>query len=694
MIDPKALRERLVGTFLEEAEEHLGVLEDELLRLDERSDDETLNRVFRAAHSLKGGSASVGIEEMAALTHRLETVLDALRSHRLTASRSLTTALLQVVDALRALREARARSVPSDPQVVVRAQAALTKIDLSGAPETPDQRSPVHGQPKGGYRITYAPNEQIYFSGNEPSAPIHELRALGPVVVRTIADQLPSLSELDPERFYLSFELSVGPAVSQADIDQAFDWVSAVATIKVEREAGAPDAQSGPAAAKAAAAPSPGEPVAASSPLLLNAPGQPVLAEPVERPKPSQPASSIRVATEKLDALIDMVGELVITQSMLGTLEDTPSPKRVAMLRETLELLERNTRALQERVMQIRMLPVGVAFQGLARATRDACDRLGKQAELEISGEQTEVDKTILERLSDPLVHIVRNAIDHGLEMPADRLARGKPPHGTIRVRAHHQAGRIVIEVSDDGSGIDASKIQARARQQGLLGATEALAEREAFELLFRPGFSTASKVTEISGRGVGLDVVQKNLRSIGGTVTIRSRLGAGTTFTLRLPLTVSILDAQLLRVGDEIYILPLVTINESLLLEATRLHKLPDGSEKYSLRGENLTVIRLSTVLSVPESTEVRRPLLVVIETDAGKAALAIDDLLGQQQVVLKSLDSNYGRVEGIAGGAILPDGSVALILDPIGLISLGRRAALRGMSKGLRLGEGAMRA
>jgi two-component system chemotaxis sensor kinase CheA len=385
-----------------------------------------------------------------------------------------------------------------------------------------------------------------------------------------------------------------------------------------------------------------------------------------------QQSSSIRVAIEKVDALVDMIGELVITQSMLSQIGDNFTVDMIERMREGLAQLERNTRELQESVMQIRMLPISFAFNRFPRVVHDLSATLGKKVELVVSGEGTELDKTVLEQIGDPLVHLVRNSIDHGIELPDVRVANGKPEVGTVNLNAYHQGGNIVIEVSDDGAGLNKQAILNKATQQGLIEEGEHLSDADAFDLLFRPGFSTAKEVTDVSGRGVGMDVVRRNVRTLGGNVEVTSNPGVGSTFIVRLPLTLAILDGQLLRIGNEIFIIPLVSIIESIQVNMEFVNSIAHQAEVYQLREEYLPIIRLHDRLQLDEGNkDLENGLLVVVEADGKRAALMVDDLLGQQQVVIKSLETNFHKMMGISGATILGDGTVSLILDVAGLMN-----------------------
>jgi two-component system chemotaxis sensor kinase CheA len=384
-------------------------------------------------------------------------------------------------------------------------------------------------------------------------------------------------------------------------------------------------------------------------------------------------ANSIRVGIDKVDDLINMVGELVITQSMLDQVGESFDSSRISQLRDGLSQLERNTRELQESVMRIRMLPISFSFNRFPRLVHDLSEQLGKQVELKLSGEHTELDKTVLEKMSDPLVHLVRNALDHGIEMPEQRRAAGKPETGELHLHAFHQGGSIIIQISDDGAGFDLEKIRAKAIQLGLLNYEEHPTTEQLYELIFQPGFSTAEQVSDLSGRGVGMDVVRRNIRALGGTIEVKSKRGQGSTFSIRLPLTLAILDGQLVRVGQDIYILPLLSIIESLRAKPKLVNSFAGVAEVYKLRDDYIPILRLYSLFGITSgTTQLDQGLLVIVEGDGQKIGLFVDELLSQQQIVIKSLESNYKKIQGISGATILGDGSVALILDVAGLIHL----------------------
>jgi two-component system chemotaxis sensor kinase CheA len=388
--------------------------------------------------------------------------------------------------------------------------------------------------------------------------------------------------------------------------------------------------------------------------------------------------SSIRVSTEKIDELMNTVGELVITQSMLSELGAKVSGPVAEQLRSGLVQLERNMRELQESVMRVRMLPISFVFSRFPRMVRDLSQRLNKQVDLKVIGEQTELDKTVLEKIGDPLVHLVRNSVDHGIEMPDVRAAAGKSPNGTVHLEAYHKGGNITIEVGDDGGGLNKDRIIEKARSRGLIGSSEVLTDEQTYELIFLAGFSTAEQTTDISGRGVGMDVVRRNIKELGGTIEVRSGLGKGSRFIITLPLTLAIVDGQSVAVGTETYIVPLITIIESLQLKPGMVNRLAGQGEVFWFRDGYVPVVRLHDVFGLrPRTTQLHEGLIMVVEGEGKRVGLFVDDLLGQQQVVIKSLETNFRRVDGVSGATILGDGAVALILDVPGLIRVASQRA-----------------
>jgi two-component system chemotaxis sensor kinase CheA len=400
-----------------------------------------------------------------------------------------------------------------------------------------------------------------------------------------------------------------------------------------------------------------------------------VLGRPGRRITDRDEASSIRVPIERVDRLLNLIGELVITQSIVSQTVTAFTPEKLELLQEAVAQMDRHARELHERMMAIRMVPLRQLFGRFPRLARDLAATIGKQVELRISGEETELDKTVIERISDPLTHLIRNALDHGLENPAQRRQAGKSETGSLSLNAYQQGGSIYIEVTDDGRGLDPDRLVARARAMGLIGPDQNLSQDEIFALIGQPGFTTAEQITEISGRGVGMNVVKRNLEALGGSITIQSERGQGTTFRIKLPLTVAIVDGQAVQVGDQVYLMPLVSILESVRPAAGSVHTVPGGGEVVLVRGQSLPLLRLHRLFGVKtEVVDPTRALVVIVEHENRQAAVLIEEILGQQQVVIKSLENNYQKVPGIAGATILGDGRVALILDVPGLMALSR--------------------
>jgi two-component system chemotaxis sensor kinase CheA len=685
--------------FFEESFEALESMEAALLKFDVAAPDpEIINTVFRVAHSIKGGAGMFNFADIASFTHTLETLLDEVRGGRTRLTTAVMDLLLKAVDVLREQLRATQRKETFDPQRVADLQfdleVAVAKSPAAGeappaaapAAPPPAASAPAPAQVRAAaphWNLSVRPLETMLSRGNEPLALFSALAEHGELALKVDLSALPALASIDPHRCYLKWQLKLTSDVSRERVAEAFEWVEGDCDYEITREEGS----GAPASAPVAAAPRP--PVGAMPPVTAAAAPapQPVPAAPA--PAPAEPqavraapraegaaaatadAASIRVSTQKIDELINTVGEVVITQSMLaqlGALAEGPSAER---LRSGLAQLERNVRELHESVMRVRMLPIGFAFSRFPRLVRDVAQRLGKQIELKLTGEQTELDKTVLERIGDPLVHLVRNSIDHGIEMPDARVAAGKSAAGTVHLEAFHRGSAIVIEVSDDGQGLDSDRILAKARAKGLIGPSETPSQEAIFELIFLPGFSTAEQTTDLSGRGVGMDVVRRNIKSLGGKIDIRSQRGKGSRFTISLPLTLAIVDGQSVCVGEETYIVPLVSIVESLQIKSGGVNRLSNAGEVISFRGDYLPLLRLHELFGLqPRSHAVHEGLVVVVEGDGQRAGLFVDDLRGQQQVVIKSLEANYGQVPGVSGATILGDGSVALILDVSGLL------------------------
>jgi two-component system chemotaxis sensor kinase CheA len=652
--------QRFHATFFEESREGLDAMEAGLLSLEEGNrDPEVINSVFRAAHSIKGGAATFGFEAMAGLTHVLETLLDEWRAGKRDVEGHAIDAILGSVDVLRALLREAEHGTPADP-VAVQAVHERLQLALNGAAAAAPAATPAANQsaePEA-WQIGFTPAPSLFMSGNDPLRIIRELEHLGPLQVACRSGRLPGFNDMDPLEAYLAWDLGLVGKIPRSAIEDTFAWVIDDCELDIRAvpppslaNVPAPVLAQPPASATAA----PAAAVAANAPA-----GNAAAAHEAE--------SSIRVSVDKVDALINLVGELVITQAMLKQVSTGLDQAVAERLFAGLDLLERNTRDLQEAVIGVRMLPVDAVFRRFPRLVRDLSTRLGKQVRLRTIGEGTELDKGLIEKIADPLVHLVRNSIDHGLEMPEARRAAGKDETGTITLAASHQGGHIVIEVSDDGAGLNRSRILAKAAERGI-AVPDNPSDAQVWDLIFAPGFSTADAVTDLSGRGVGMDVVRRNIQGLGGEVQLESNAGRGTRVLIRLPLTLAILDGMTVSVAGETLILPLAYVLEALQPQPDDIRTMAGEGRVLRVRGEYLPILSLADSYGYGR-TEQAEPLVVVVEADGQKIALEVDELVGQQQVVVKNIENNYRRIGGISGATILGDGRVALIVDIGGLV------------------------
>jgi two-component system chemotaxis sensor kinase CheA len=660
---------RFHAAFFEESREGLDAMEGGLLALESgNGDPETINVIFRAAHTIKGGAATFGFTAVTDLTHLLETLLDEARSGRRLLDTRAIGILLSAVDVLRALVAACEHATPIDHAALALARSGLDRLLAGAADAAPiAPMAPVAAAvavtaaaietpaPIGGWRIGFKPAPSLFNSGNDPLRILGELASHGELGVTCVDSNLPPFDQLDPYEAYLAWDLTLPGDVPRAAIDEAFAWVEGECELSIES---ADDDQTAIPARSGSVEPA--EVAAREAPIDPSAP-------PVRRT--SDADNSIRVAVAKVDALINLMGELIITQSMLRQHAERLDPIANVALLAGMGQLERNTRELQESVMGVRMLPVEFAFSRFPRMVRDLATRLDKKVVLRTSGEATELDKGVIEKIVDPLLHLVRNAIDHGLETPADRRAAGKDETGTLTLSAVHQGGHIVIELSDDGRGLDRERILRKAAERNL-PVPENPSDAQVWDLIFAPGFSTAEVLTELSGRGVGMDVVKKNVTALGGQVGIRSALGRGTTISIRLPLTLAIVDGMSVAVGDEVFIVPLSMVIESMQLSGADVRTIGGDTRVLRVRDDYLPLLNLAEQYGLSacrrtESADAPTAIAVVVESDGRRLALEVDELLGQQQVVVKNLESNYRRVPGVSGATILGDGRVALIVD-----------------------------
>jgi len=665
--------------FIEESMEGLDIMESGLLNLDlGDANSETMNAIFRAAHSIKGGGATFGFTEISEFAHHLETLLDEMRQGERPVTRDGVDLMLQSVDCIRDM----INSLSSGEVDTTRAEELEIQLEKMLNSETcvntaqqdistsigADEGRAVTTAPESGWDIRFKPHPGMLKSCNDPLRILKELEQLGEIDVCSEGGTDLILGDFDPEECLLSWRVTLNGDAVRSQIEEVFAWVTDECDFAIEPIGGDAEIQKQDLAVKSASEETP-----ANSGKETNTKKASPPRKAVKSSTSKQEGGSIRVNIDKVDALINLVGELVITQSMLSRFNGDFDFTQIEGLREGLSQLSRNTRELQESVMAIRMLPISFAFSRFPRLVRDTGNALDKKFELRLLGESTELDKTVLEKIGDPLVHLVRNSLDHGLETPEVRLAAGKPETGVLELNAYHEGGSIVIQVIDDGAGINKDKVLQKARERGLVGPDETLSDDRINNLIFVPGFSTVDEVSDLSGRGVGMDVVRRNIADLGGDVSVQSETGIGSTFTIRLPLTLAILDGQLIRVGKQSYIISLVSIVETIQTTTDKVNAIAGKFELFKLREEYLPVLRLHELLGIEaDSTRIDDGLLVVAEANGQRIGIFVDDLLEQQQVVIKSLEANYRQMQGISGATILGDGTVALILDVPGMIRL----------------------
>lgn len=688
--------EQFHQVFFEESLENLDVVEQMLLEIDVDAamDPEMINTIFRSAHSIKGGSGTFGFTEVTEFTHLMETLLDEVRDGDRTLTQELVDALLKSCDCLRVWFGNLQTKQPLDSEIAKPLVAIFEGMLNSGNENTPsaeatatDDAPSNDDDQEASWHIQFTPEPHILMSGNEPLRLFRQLKQMGELKVTANIAEIPEFHMITVDECYTSWDLYLKSESSKDDIEEVFEWVIDECKLSIEKQStttteNTASEESSQAAtgddnsesAEKTEASAEQKPVAEEKPAPAKA-----AAKPAAQSSPAAPSSansSIRVGIDKVDNLINLVGELVITQSMLSELGSNFEMSKIERLSSGLDQLLQNTKELQENVMKIRMLPISFAFNRFPRMIRDLSVKIGKKVDLQINGENTELDKTVMEKIGDPLVHLVRNAIDHGIEPLEDRLAAGKSETGIIKLDAYHKGGNIVIEIQDDGKGIDPEVIATKAIEKGIISDTAGMSDGQIYELIFEPGFSTAAAISDISGRGVGMDVVRKNIKALGGRIDIESEKGKGSIFRVHLPLTLAILDGQLIRVGKEVYIIPLLAIVESLEIKPELVNYVSGNTAVYRLRDDNVPIIPIYKEFGInSDNTELDNALLVVVEGDGYKVGLLVDDLLAQQQVVIKSLETNYKRVNGISGATILGDGSVAMILDVPGLIHMANK-------------------
>jgi len=713
--DPMA---EIRASFFVECEELLESLQDALTVMDAgEHDTETINVVFRAVHSIKGGAGAFALKPLVAFAHRYETVLDELRSGRMALSPEAVKRFFQAADILqdhvRAARDG--ADAPAAAEEVLEALEGLAgTITQDHEPDEVTDFQPMGltldfdfaGMPQAGtapWRVRFAPQTALFASGNEPLNLLRALAELGSVTLSCDTTLLPPLETMDPEAACIGWTIELNTEAGEDEIREVFDFVEDVAAIDIvppdtdpalptgnSRTQGAPAAAALPqmpaAPTETMSAP---QPVAAPAPATAAQPagatpagatpthGAATVSAPVAVPQAPQTSkeaehATVRVDLERIDRLVNLVGELVINQAMLAqSVAEAGLPANSAVM-NGLEAFMMLTRDIQDSVMMIRAQPVKPLFQRMARIVREASAGVGKEVRLIAEGEATEVDKTVIERLAEPLTHMIRNAVDHGLETPEVRQAAGKPRDGVITLSAMHRSGRVVIEIEDDGAGINRPKVREIAIRRGLIAADAVLSDAEIDALLFLPGFSTATAVSALSGRGVGMDVVRQAIQSLGGRVTITSEHGKGSKFSISLPLTLAVLDGMVVQVAGETLVVPLSSILETAALTGEDIRALGPQTNVIHVRGAFVPLYDLGAELGFrqPSGNYAGGIVLLCAEEDGSRAALVVDAIMEQRQVVIKGLQQAYGHIPGVAAATILGDGQIALILDPADLV------------------------
>ncbi|RVU37768.1 chemotaxis protein CheA [Hwanghaeella grinnelliae] len=693
--------EQFKATFFEECSELLADSESRLggIRLsDGPVDIEDLNAIFRAIHSVKGGAGAFEFTDLIGFAHVFETVLDKLRNHEAETTEHVIDTMIACNDHLISLVDAARDETVTDDAVTQRLKAALNALIDGGQPAAAENLHehvsegvelpvPPHGNRR--YKISFIPHPELFKYANEPLLLLRELAGLGTAEIVVDTSKLPTIEALDPDLSYLSWTINLLADCSEDDIREVFEFVEddCDLTIALDEvgDAAAAQAEDAPEEPPASEPTPPDESDTGKEPAQQNVPTPAVAAAAATAPAGNKPVQakpggggaqsgtvgSIRVELDRVDRLVNMVGELVITQAMLKQrIGELPADMSTG-LSQGFDDLVMHTRELQESVMAVRMQPVNSVFARMPRLVRDLAAKLDKKVQLVMTGEMTEVDKTVIEQLADPLTHMIRNSLDHGIETAAERTDSGKPETATIHLIAEHRGGRIEIRVSDDGRGINRQRVQEKAIEKGVISRDDNLTDEQIDELIFAPGFSTADAVTDVSGRGVGMDVVRRNIIGLGGRISVRSEPDRGTQFTLSLPLTLAVLDGMVVAVADEKYIIPLTSIVESIRPSKKQLNRLSNGADVVSVRGNYIRLIRLYHLFGIPQATqEPDKGIVVIVEIEGGElVGVLVDDLLGQQQVVIKSLEHNYDPVSGISAATILGNGRVALILDIDGL-------------------------
>jgi len=662
--------EKLKETFFIECAEHVATMESSILEMEDHPDDEELmGELFRAAHSLKGNSGCLGYMDINGLTHVLETVLEKVKMGELKWSEQLTSVMLDSVDATKMLIEAakEEKDCTGDVEgIKLQLLALIDEKPVSASVVKEEVSEQSEGGKGGSFEIDFSPDPEILKRGMDP---IHKIileiwESCEVLSVSVDTTHLPTLDNMQPETCYLTWNVVVSGSVARSVVEDIFEFVMDDSKIEItELDGGGSDeSESGLRVVEADL-----DTVEEVDPGNINGTSKKTRSQ-AKSSKMGE--ATIRVDTDKVDALVNLVGELLITQAMISQLTKEQLGEKAAPLQRAAVQLERNTIEMQERVMSIRMLPIGSIFARFRRLVRDLAVAKSKKIRLDISGEETELDKTVIEKLADPLTHLLRNSVDHGIEDPQERLAAGKEEEGVIKLNAYHEGGEMIISVSDDGAGLNKEKIIKKAVERGVLASAEDVSDEDANALIFAAGFSTADVISDVSGRGVGMDVVKRNIEEMGGSVGIESYYGEGTRFSLRLPLTLAIIQGLIVGIGQEKFIIPITMVLESKRPTQEEVKTVEGAGEVMSFRGNYVPIIRLYNLLKIsPVETDPWNAIVVAISVEGKNYGLLVDELIGEQQVVIKGLGALHG-IGGVAGATILGDGRVALILDGGGVV------------------------
>jgi two-component system chemotaxis sensor kinase CheA len=690
-------------TYFEECAELLVAMEEGIIAMENgEADDEIINAVFRAVHSIKGGGGAFGFEALVSFAHIFETVLDRIRSGELVPEPDVIKCLLRagdlISDHVNAARNGSDGGIDDEEvkdelrELSGDASEEAGAEDFEGLDFAPMQfdfgDSGPEAKAESAWSVHFAPRASLYSKANEPYLILRELAALGDMTVEADLSRLPPLSSLEPEEAYIAWNIVLRGDITRAAIEEAFEFAAEDCDLVIELLP-----QDNDDLPELPQLPDLPEPVNPAIPDLSDSTAAAAMSAGeaiADTPKTSEPqkelasetsqkaaaVQSIRVDPDKVDRLVNLAGELVITQAMLAQSVQEAGLRSTSKLGAGLVEFEHLLRELQESVMAIRTQPVKSVFQRMPRLVRELAVQTGKQVRLVVEGESTEVDKTVIDRIGEPLTHMIRNAIDHGLEPTEARIAAGKPAEGTVTLSAEHRSGRIVIEIADDGAGINRVRVRDKAIEKGLIPASAVLSDEETDNLIFMPGFSTASTISNISGRGVGMDVVRRSIVELGGRISIVSTPGSGSRFVLTLPLTLAVLDGMVVAVGDQTYVLPLSHIIESMKLGKSDIHSYGREWELLDVRGSFVPVVRIGNLLGIEGSCHKdANGVAILVESEStGRFAVIVDAILGQRQVVIKSFENNYRHIEGVAAATILGNGRVALILDIDGLALLRR--------------------